>query len=44
VRFAFVYTGIGLAGDTVFAVWEEQEGHSIGAAGFMALLLTALID
>ena len=40
----FVYTGIGLAGDTVFAVWEEQEGHSIGAAGFMTLLLTALID
>ena len=40
----FIYTGIGLAGDTVFASWEEQDGYSIGAAGFMALRLTALID
>jgi hypothetical protein len=39
----FVYTGIGLAGDTVFASWEEQDGYSIGAAGFMALLLSALV-
>jgi hypothetical protein len=39
----FVYTGIGLSGDTVFASWEEQDGYSIGAAGFMALLLTALV-
>ena len=33
----FVYTGIGVAGDTLFATWEEQVGFSIGAAGFMAL-------
>jgi hypothetical protein len=33
----FVYTGIGVAGDTVFASWEEQEGYSIGAAGFMVI-------
>ncbi|MCL2191620.1 MAG: hypothetical protein FWB79_06505 [Treponema sp.] len=33
----FVYTGIGMAGDTVFASWEEQVGFSIGAAGFMAI-------
>jgi hypothetical protein len=39
----FVYTGIGLSGDTAFASWEEQDGYSIGAAGFMALLLTALV-
>jgi hypothetical protein len=31
----FVYTGIGLAGDTVFAAWEEQRDWNIGAAGFM---------
>ena len=35
----FVYTGIGAAGDTVFASWEEQEGYSIGAAGFMVIRL-----
>ena len=33
----FVYTGIGVVGDTVFASWEEQVGFSIGAAGFMAI-------
>lgn len=33
----YVYTGIGIAGDTLFAVWEEQEAFSIGAAGFLAL-------
>ncbi|MCL2601154.1 MAG: hypothetical protein FWD88_08235 [Treponema sp.] len=33
----FVYTGIGMVGDTVFATWEEQVGYSIGAAGFMAI-------
>ena len=33
----FVYTGIGMVGDTVFASWEEQVGFSIGAAGFMAI-------
>jgi hypothetical protein len=37
----FVYTGIGLAGGgpatTLFAVWEEQEEYSTGAAGFMVL-------
>jgi len=33
----FVYTGIGMARDTVFATWEEQVGFSIGAAGFVAI-------
>ncbi|MDR1586681.1 MAG: hypothetical protein LBS57_04415 [Treponema sp.] len=33
----FVYTHIGLAGDTLFAAWEEQEDFSIGAAGFMVI-------
>jgi len=35
----FVYTGIGLCGDTVFAAWEEQDEYSIGAAGFMVMKL-----
>jgi hypothetical protein len=33
----FMYTGIGITGDTLIATWEEQEGYSIGAAGFMAI-------
>jgi hypothetical protein len=33
----FVYTGIGMIAGTVFASWEEQEGYSIGAAGFMII-------
>ena len=32
---SFIYTGIALFGDIVFAVWEEQRGAGIGAAGFM---------
>jgi hypothetical protein len=35
----FVYTGISVAADTIFASWEEQDGYSIGAAGFMVMLL-----
>jgi hypothetical protein len=35
----FIYTGIGMAGDTIIASWEEQKGYSIGAAGFMAIRL-----
>jgi len=35
----FVYTGIALSGQTIVAVWEEQEEYSIGAAGFMVLRL-----
>jgi hypothetical protein len=35
----FVYTWVGLAGDTLFAAWEEQQEWNIGAAGFMALKL-----
>jgi hypothetical protein len=35
----FVYTGIGMTGDTLVAVWEEQEGYSIGASGFMVIRL-----
>ena len=33
----FFYTGAGLAGNTLVAVWEEQEEFLTGAAGFMAL-------
>jgi hypothetical protein len=36
----FAYTAAALAGDTLFAAWEEQEGYSIGAAGFMAVRIT----
>jgi len=39
----FVYTGIGVIADTVFASWEEQEGYSIGAAGFMVVKLDSSI-
>jgi hypothetical protein len=35
----YVYTGIGLCGEALFASWEEQEGHGIGAAGFMVMTL-----
>jgi len=31
----FVYTGIAAVGDSVVALWEEQDGAGIGAAGFM---------
>jgi len=33
----FFYTGIGFAGDSLFASWEEQQDYSIGAAGFMII-------
>jgi hypothetical protein len=33
----FFYTGIGRAGDSLFASWEEQEDFNIGAAGFVIL-------
>jgi hypothetical protein len=36
----FCYTGIGMCGDAVFASWEEQDEYSIGAAGFMVILLS----
>ena len=35
----FIYTGIALCGQTIIAVWEEQEDYNIGAAGFMVLQL-----
>jgi hypothetical protein len=35
----FVYTGIGMTGNTLVAAWEEQEGYSIGASGFMVIRL-----
>jgi len=35
----FVYTGIALCGQTIVAVWEEQEEYNTGAAGFMVLRL-----
>jgi hypothetical protein len=33
----FAYTAAALVGDTLIAAWEEQEGYSIGAAGFMVI-------
>jgi hypothetical protein len=33
----FAYTAAALCGDTLVVAWEEQEGYSIGAAGFMAI-------
>jgi hypothetical protein len=36
----FAYTAAALCGDTLIAAWEEQEGFSIGAAGFMAIALS----
>jgi hypothetical protein len=39
----FVYTGVGMIAGSVFASWEEQEGYSIGAAGFMALKFDSAI-
>jgi hypothetical protein len=39
----FVYTGIAMIAGTVFASWEEQEGYSIGAAGFMVIKLDSSI-
>jgi hypothetical protein len=37
----FVYTGIGISGNVIFASWEEQQDYNIGAAGFMAVRLPA---
>ncbi|AEF83494.1 hypothetical protein [Leadbettera azotonutricia] len=34
---AYVYTGVGLAGDVLVAAWEEQEGSAVGSAGFMVV-------
>jgi hypothetical protein len=33
----FVYTGIGLAGTAILAAWEEQDGATVGAAGFLVI-------
>jgi hypothetical protein len=33
----FSYTGIGLAGIALIALWEEQEDLNVGAAGFMVI-------
>ena len=33
----FIYTGVGLSGSALIALWEEQEGLHIGAAGFMVI-------
>jgi hypothetical protein len=35
----FVYTGVGLVGNTLIATWEEQEEFAIGAAGIMVMEL-----
>jgi hypothetical protein len=39
----FVYTGLSMIAGAVFASWEEQEGYSIGAAGFMAIKFDSAI-
>ena len=31
------YTGMSYIGDSIFAIWEEQEDYSIGAAGFVVI-------
>ena len=33
----FLYTWVGIAGDSLFACWEEQEEYNTGASGFMAI-------
>jgi hypothetical protein len=33
----FIYTGIGLSGSALIALWEEQEDLHVGAAGFMVI-------
>jgi len=33
----FVYTGIGMVEDALFATWEERAGFGIGAAGFVVV-------
>ncbi|GHV60461.1 hypothetical protein AGMMS49587_01790 [Spirochaetia bacterium] len=38
----FVYTGLSLVGDAVFAAWEEQRDWNIGAAGFMVIDMNGL--
>ena len=38
----FVYTWIGMVGNTIFASWEEQDGYSVGAAGFMVIIRSGL--
>ncbi|QQO11063.1 hypothetical protein [Breznakiella homolactica] len=33
----YVYTGFALSGPSLIAAWEEQQGLSVGAAGFMVI-------
>ncbi|MDR1301733.1 MAG: hypothetical protein LBK43_04595 [Treponema sp.] len=33
----FVYTGIGLSGNSLIAAWEEQQGWNVGSAGLMII-------
>jgi hypothetical protein len=40
----FVYTGIGICENAIIAPWEEQDGYSIGAAGFMVVALAPHIN
>jgi hypothetical protein len=35
----FVYTGIGICANAIIAPWEEQDGYSVGASGFMMIAL-----
>ncbi|MDR0389536.1 MAG: hypothetical protein LBH73_05655 [Spirochaetaceae bacterium] len=34
---SYVYTGFAFLGTTLIALWEEQDGLSVGAAGFMVV-------
>jgi hypothetical protein len=34
---SYGYTGLALLGESLIALWEEQDGLSVGAAGFMVL-------
>jgi hypothetical protein len=33
----FVYTGIGLSGNSIIAAWEEQQSWNVGSAGLMII-------
>jgi hypothetical protein len=39
----FSYTGIGLSGSALIALWEEREDLNVGAAGFMVIELPKII-
>ena len=40
----FVYSGIAMLGNNLAASWEEQQDAGIGAAGFMVMALSFMLD